>query len=458
MKITCAQLNYIIGDFEGNSEKIISAITDARKRGSNLVIFSELALCGYPPLDLLEHKYFIEKTQKYIKKIVPACRDIAVIVGAPSLNTKSRGKNPFNSAYFIHDGKVKCIVNKTLLPTYDIFDEYRYFEPNTEFGVIEYLGQKIALSICEDLWYEQPILTGFGKDKLYNVSPMENLAAFHPDLVINIAGSPFSYTQDAVKRDILTSNARKYHLPVIYVNQVGANTELIFDGGSSVIDNKGNIVAKLSLFREEIRDFDTSRIFKTGAAGKTIQPPDIIESIHDALILGISDYFGKMNFSRAARGLSEGIHSAVTMVLATKALGRENAWALLLPPKYSSVHSVNDAVTLAENLGIRYDVISIRGIVEQYDIALEPLFRGLESGQAEENIQARIRGNLLMALANKFGSILLNTSNKSEAAVGYGTLYGDMSGGLSVLGDVYKTDVYKLAGFINRQREIITVL
>ena len=457
MKITLAQLNYIVGDFEGNTAKIISAINDAKKRGSKLVVFSELALCGYPPLDLLEHKYFIEKTQKYIEEIIPVCTDIAAIVGAPSLNNKSRGKNLFNSAYFIHNGKTEIIVNKTLLPTYDIFDEYRYFEPNSEFGVIEYQGKKLVLTVCEDLWYEQPILTGFGKDKLYSVSPMEKLAALEPDLVINIAASPFSYTQDTIKREILTSNAKRYHLPVIYVNQIGANTELIFDGGSTVIDSQGKIVAKLSLFKEDIRDIDTSTVFKTGADKITVQSPDIIESIHDALILGISDYFHKMNFSRAVVGLSGGIDSAVTIVLAVKALGKENVRALLLPSKYSSDHSVNDAVRLAENLGIRHDTISIKGIVEQFDGALEPLFRGLESGLAEENIQARIRGNLLMAVSNKFGNILLNTSNKSEAAVGYGTLYGDMSGGLSVLGDVYKTDVYKLAKFINKKEEVIPV-
>ncbi len=455
MNITCAQLNYIIGDFEGNSEKIISAVNEARKRGSDLVVFSELALCGYPPLDLLEHKYFIEKSQKYIEKILPACRGIAAIVGAPVLNTKSRGKNLFNSACFIHDGRISHIVNKTLLPTYDIFDEYRYFEPNTEFSVIEYMGQKIALTICEDLWYEQPILTGFGKDKLYNISPMKNLASQNPDIIINIAASPFAYTQDTVKKEILTSNAKKYHLPVIYVNQVGAHTELIFDGGSAIIDSNGNTVAKLAQFKEDVRDINTGEIFKAGAKKKSAEQKDIIGSIHDALVLGISDYFSKMNFSSAVVGLSGGIDSAVTTVLAVRALGRENVRVLLLPSKYSSEHSVSDAVRLAENLGIRYDTISIKGIVEQFDIALEPLFREFEPGLAEENIQARIRGILLMALSNKFGCILLNTSNKSEAAVGYGTLYGDMSGGLSVLGDVYKTDVYRLAKYINRQEEVI---
>jgi NAD+ synthase (glutamine-hydrolysing) len=286
---------------------------------------------------------------------------------------------------------------------------------------------------------------------------MKNLASLGPDMIINIAASPFAYTHDTIKREILTSNAKKYHLPVIYVNQVGAHTELIFDGGSSVIDSSGNAVAKLALFSEEIRDIDTDRIFKSGKASSAVSTPDIIESIHDALILGIRDYFGKTHFSKAVIGLSGGIDSAVTAVLAVKALGKENVHVLLMPSAYSSDHSVSDAVTLAENLGIRYEIVSINGIADQFDAALDPLFKGLEPGLAEENIQARIRGTLLMAVANKFGSLLLNTSNKSEAAVGYGTLYGDMSGGLSVLGDVYKTDVYRLANFMNRKKEVIPV-
>ena len=233
MKITLAQLNYIVGDFEGNASKIIHTLKDAKKRNTDLVIFSELALCGYPPLDFLEHKYFIERNQQYIGKVVAETEGIAIILGAPRLNNHIKGKNLFNAAYFINDGKIEHIVNKTLLPTYDIFDEYRYFEPNTEFEIISFKNQKIALTICEDLWYQQPILTGFGKDKLYNVSPMKKLEAFHPDFIINIAASPFSYAQESIKTDILTSNARQYKLPLIYVNQIGANTELIFDGGST---------------------------------------------------------------------------------------------------------------------------------------------------------------------------------------------------------------------------------
>lgn len=454
MKITLAQLNYIIGDFEGNSDKIIHIIEEARQRGSDLVVFSELCLCGYPPLDLLEHEFFIENNNRYIQKIASASQQIAVIIGAPHINEFPQGKNLFNTAFFIEDGKIKHTVHKTLLPTYDIFDEYRYFEPNKFFEVIEFKNKKIALTICEDLWYEQPILTGFGKDKLYTVSPLEKLAELKPDFVINIAASPFAYSHVQVKKNILTSNASGYNLPVIYVNQIGANTELIFDGASMVINSKGEIIQRLAAFEEEVRDIDTAILGDRGDA-QLQEPADAIQNIHNALVLGIRDYFSKMNFSKAVLGLSGGIDSAVSVLLAVRALGKDNVSVLLLPSKFTSEHSNSDAIRLSENLGIKYDIVSIKEIVEKFDIALKPLFGDRPADLAEENIQARIRGNLLMAVSNKFGNILLNTSNKSEAAVGYGTLYGDMSGGLSVLGDVYKTDVYRLARFINREEEII---
>ncbi|MBN2610581.1 MAG: NAD+ synthase [Bacteroidales bacterium] len=455
MKITLAQLNYIIGDFEGNLKKIINVIHGARDRRSNLVVFSELAICGYPPLDLLEHKYFIERCHTFVNKVAEECKEIAVMLGAPDLNSHAKGKNLFNAAFFLHKGKTEQIIHKALLPTYDIFDEYRYFEPGTDFRVVDYMGSKIAVTVCEDLWYEQPILTGFGKDKLYSVSPLEKLCLQNPDFIINIAASPFSYTQETIKRNILSSNAQKYNLPLVYVNQVGANTELIFDGGSMVLNRKGEVVLKCESFKEDIRDIDIPGIFEANPMAETTSSEIIIENIHNALVSGISDYFRKMGFSRAVLGLSGGIDSAVTLVLAVEALGKENVRVLMLPSKYSSGHSVTDAVALAETLGVRYDILSIKDIVSQFDAVLKHMFEGLEPGLAEENIQARIRGNLLMAISNKFGNILLNTSNKSEAAVGYGTLYGDMSGGLSVLGDVYKTDVYRLARYINREREII---
>ena len=455
MKIALAQLNFTIGDFDNNTEKIISSINKAKKQKADLIIFSELSICGYPPLDLLEHKYFVKKCEDNIKKVASCCSDIAAILGAPVLNTNLQGKNLFNSALFINNRKIEQIINKTLLPTYDIFDEYRYFEPNTEYKIIEFRNCRLAITICEDLWYNQPILTGFGKSKLYTTSPMEKLKKHNPDVLINIAASPFSYTHEEIKRNILTDNAKKFRLPVFYLNQVGANTELIFDGGSMVITPGGSIAARLKSFEEDFRTYDLEKITDNTDINADYTRPAVIKNIHDALILGISDYFRKLDLKTAILGLSGGIDSAVTLVLATKALGRENLRVLLLPSKYSSEHSITDAVKLADNLGVKYDIINIDNIAGQFDISLRPIFYNLPQDITEENIQARIRGNLLMAVSNKFGNILLNTSNKSETAVGYGTLYGDLSGGLSVLGDVYKTDVYKLAGFINKEKEII---
>ncbi len=455
MKIALAQLNFTIGAFETNSERIIDAINQARTNSANLIVFSELSVCGYPPLDLLEHKNFIEKCKNAVDSIVPHTRDIAVILGVPTLNTKSTGKNLFNSALFIRDGKIEHEIHKALLPSYDIFDEYRYFQPSEKFHIVEFSGKRLAVTICEDLWYEQPLLTNFGKNKLYTTNPMEVLSSLGCDAIINIAASPFAYNHESIKNEILVDNARKYGIPVFYVNQVGAHTELIFDGASRVINSGGEIVKQIAAFKEEIAYFDLDEVI----GSKTIeQAPELfnrIGMIHDALILGISDYFSKMKFTRAVLGLSGGIDSAVTLVLATRALGTENVRVLLLPSQYSSDHSVADAVKLAENLKVQYDIISIHDIFTSYLKYLEPVFKNMPSDIAEENIQARIRGTLLMAISNKFGNLLLNTSNKSEVAVGYGTLYGDMNGGISVLGDVYKTDVYQLARFINSGKEII---
>ncbi len=455
MKIALAQLNFTIGDFDNNTEKIISSINEAKKRKADLVIFSELAICGYPPLDLLEHRYFIKKCDDHIKKVASRCQGIAAIIGAPVLNTSPKGKNLFNSAIFINDGAIGQIINKTLLPTYDIFDEYRYFEPNTEFRIIEFKNHRLAVTICEDLWYNQPILTGFGKSKLYTTSPMEKLSMFNPDILINIAASPFSYTNEEIKKEILTANSKGSKIPLFYLNQCGANTELIFDGGSMVLTPEGAIADKLKSFKEDFRIYELEEVIKSKGIVKDRGPGSAIGSIHDALVLGIRDYFRKLDFKSAVLGLSGGIDSAVTLVLAVEALGRENLRVLLLPSKYSSGHSVTDAVELANNLEVKYDIINIDNITVQFETSLRPVFYNLPADITEENIQARIRGNLLMAVSNKFGNILLNTSNKSETAVGYGTLYGDLSGGLSVLGDVYKTDVYRLAAFINKDKEVI---
>lgn len=451
MKVALAQLNYTIGDFHGNSEKIITHILKAKAEGADLVVFSELSVTGYYPHDLLEKKEFIQKAENTVEKIAENCVGIAAVIGAPRINENARGKQLFNSAFFLFDGKIQYIRNKTLLPTYDIFDEYRHFEPNREFEIVEYQGLKIALTICEDLWDELPTASEFGKDTLYQVSPMEELSKFNPDFVINISASPFSYNQEEWRKNVLVSKAKKYEVPIFYVNQVGAQTELIFDGGSVVIDKTGEIVKELKYFEEDFLLVDTENL-----GVKQLQPKfETIEKIHDALVLGIRDYFRKTGFRKATLGLSGGIDSALTLVLAVRALGTENVRVLLMPSKYSSHHSVEDARQLAENLGIQYDIVHIQEAVDAFERGLSPLFAGTNTDVTEENIQARARGIYLMAISNKFGHILLNTTNKSECAVGYGTLYGDMNGGLAVLGDVYKMDVFRLSDFINREKEII---
>jgi NAD+ synthase (glutamine-hydrolysing) len=453
MKIALAQLNYHVGNFQYNTEKIINAIHNAQNDMCDVIVFSELAVCGYPPLDLLEREEFIEQCIEQVHKIASECNTIMAIVGGPSINPESKGKKLFNSAYVLADGKIQSVHHKTLLPNYDVFDEYRYFEPNSEFSLVEYNGKKLAITICEDLWDEQPVANSFAKSELYKMSPMKELKQLNPDMVINIAASPFSYNQGQIRQQIITEKAAKNQIPFVYVNQMGANTELVFDGSSLVVNSQGKITQQLKPFEEDIHYCVLENIDEE----KTMIPAEQekFALIHDALVLGVKDYFSKMGFKKATLGLSGGIDSAVTVVIAAHALGAENVRVLLLPSKYSSDHSIKDAEDLAKNLGVQYDIVPIKDIVNTYDDTLASLFSGLAPDVTEENIQARIRGTLLMALSNKFGHILLNTSNKSEAAVGYGTLYGDMNGGLSVLGDVYKTDVFALARYINRNDEVI---
>jgi NAD+ synthase (glutamine-hydrolysing) len=457
MKIALSQINFHIANFEGNSNAIIRDIERSKAAGADLVVFSELSVCGYPPLDLLELKDFYDKCLETVKLIASHCSGIAAIVGAPSKNPNELGKNLYNSAFFLNDGKIQYVVNKSLLPTYDIFDEYRYFEPNTQFNVIEFKGYRIALTICEDLWDDQPTDNPFGKENLYTLSPMAELAKQNPHFIINIAASPFSYNKESIKKKIFIEKAVTYKLPLFYVNQVGAHTELIFDGGSMVIDSKGNICDELDIFKEDLRFYEVESIINNKEEQSEIPQQSEIEKIHNALVMGISDYFRKSGFSKATLGLSGGIDSAVTVVLAVEALGKENVRVLLLPSQFSSDHSITDAIALANKLNIQYEIVPIKHIYASIESSLEQIFQGTQPGVTEENIQARIRGVLLMAISNKFGHILLNTSNKSEAAVGYGTLYGDMNGGLSVLGDVYKTRVYELAWYINRNDEIIPI-
>jgi len=445
VKIALAQLNYHIGNFELNTKKIIETIGKAKAEGASLVVFSELAVCGYPPRDFLQYDYFISSCEQAIRQIAAACEGIAAIVGAPSKNPHPAGKNLFNTAFFLAGGQVKFMQHKTLLPNYDIFDEYRYFEPNRSFGIIEYENQRIALTICEDLWNISP-------DPLYVANPMEKLAGLNPDIVINIAASPFSYTQHEKRKEVLENNVTRYGIPIVYVNHVGAQTELIFDGGSMAMDRRGKIALQMPFFEEKVSYFDTEQ---AGQPEETAGSFTRTQLIFDALVMGIKDYFGKMGFSKAILGLSGGIDSALTLVLAAEALGKENVFAVLLPSQFSSEHSVADAIALAENLGCRYEIIPIAPAFHTVSELLKPVFEDRPFNVTEENIQARLRAVILMAISNKFGYILLNTSNKSEAAVGYGTLYGDMCGGLAVLGDVYKTQVYELANYVNRHKEII---
>jgi len=453
MKVVLAQLNYHIGNFDSNAEKMIQSIEKAKVEGADLVVFSELAVCGYPSYDFLERKEFIEKCNEAIDRIAQSCQGIAAIVGAPEINPEPLGKNLYNAAYVLNDGGIQQIVRKTLLPNYDVFDEYRYFEPNKQFSIANINGKKVAITICEDIWDDQPVANAFARDKLYTISPMDELAKQNPDFAVNIAASPFSYTQVDVRQNIVRNKAKNYQIPFIYVNQVGANTELIFDGNSMAVNSNGEIIQSTQLFEEDVIEVNINTIDKEESL--TVNKKETIGLIHDALVCGIRDYFDKMGFTKATLGLSGGIDSAVTVALAEKALGKENIRVLLLPSQYSSEHSIKDAVDLANNLKIEYNIVPIKEIFTTYNFIMGPLFEGKEEDVTEENMQARIRGTLLMALSNKFGHILLNTSNKSEAAVGYGTLYGDMNGGLSVLGDVYKTDVFKLARYINRYGEVI---
>ncbi len=460
MKIAIAQLNYIIADFKGNLEKMKMALGQAEKAGADLVVFSELAVCGYPPLDLLEQKDFVDRCHESILELAKVSGTTGIIVGGPAINPNEKGKNLYNAAFLLSDGKIQEVRFKTLLPTYDIFDEYRYFEPNRTFEIITFRGVRIALTICEDLWDDQPFDNAFARSRLYSTSPMDHLITQNPDLMINISASPFASNRLNARESVLRNVVKKYGIPLVYCNQVGAHTELIFDGSSMTIDRSGFVTDRFDPFTEDIRFYLSENLLNPGVAGakevqQNLSEEYRLEMIHKALVLGIKDYFIKTGFSRAILGLSGGMDSALTLVLACEALGKENVWPVLMPSRYSSEHSVTDSVELVNNLGIDFRKIPIESLMDSFLTQLEPEFKGMPQDITEENLQARIRGVLLMALANKYHLILLNTSNKSEAAVGYATLYGDMNGGLSVLGDVYKSDVYKLARYINRISETI---
>jgi NAD+ synthase (glutamine-hydrolysing) len=455
MKIAIAQLNYIVGDISGNKEKIKEKILHAAQNNVDLIVFSELAICGYPPLDLLEREAFIAASIDAIKHLaseIPS--EIGVILGGPELNKNKEGKLLYNSAYFLNDGSIKQVFRKSLLPTYDIFDEYRYFEPNREFNILNFRAKNIAVTVCEDLWDDQPIEHKFSRSRLYTRHPLEEMSKFKPDLVINIAASPFSAKRKEIKQQIFTQKALKHKLPIFMVNQVGANTELIFEGSSLMVSPSGRIFHELKEFKEDYFEAELDDVINSEKPAK-IDQSDRIDLIRQGLVMGIKDYFNKSGFTKATLGLSGGIDSAVTLALAVEALGAENMKVLLMPSQYSSDHSISDSEEMAKILNVDYNIVPIKEVFNLYREAMSPVFGDSPEDLTEENIQSRIRGTLLMALSNKKGHILLNTSNKSETAVGYGTLYGDMAGGLSVIGDVYKVDVYALARHLNRNAEII---
>lgn len=447
MKIALAQLNYHIGNFDGNLSVMKDAVLKAKTEKADLICFSELATCGYPPRDFLEFKDFIRQSMQVVNQLCELSNDIAIVVGAPTANPEIEGKDLYNSAFFLFDKKVQFIAKKALLPNYDIFDEYRYFEPNRSFDTFTFKGKKIALTICEDIW-------NLGnQNPLYTICPLDEMIAQKPDFILNLSASPFSYEHADSRLDVIRANVLKYKIPMFYVNCYGAQTDILFDGGSAVLSPNGNCHDEMPFFESCLRYYNLDEVYQ-GKISKE-QKKDTVELIYKALVLGIRDYFAKMGFTKAILGLSGGIDSALTCVLAVHALGKENVKVLLMPSEYSSNESVTDAEALAKNLDISYEIIPIKNVFNQYKSTLKEYFKDLPENVTEENLQARIRGMLLMAFSNKFSFILLNTTNKSEMAVGYGTLYGDLCGGLAVLADVYKTQVYQLSNYVNRNSEII---
>ncbi|MBI3017688.1 MAG: NAD+ synthase [Deltaproteobacteria bacterium] len=449
MKVALAQINPIIGAFDKNSEKILSFTQEAKKQGADLVVFPELSLVGYPPLDLLDKDHFVDNNLKALKNLLPHIRGIAILVGSVDKNTHKSGKKLFNSAALISNGKIISKHVKSLLPSYDVFDETRHFEPASSHHIqLTRLNRTpLAVSICEDIWNDKD----FWKRRLYTFNPLSVLSKHKSLCLINLSASPFSMGKHKLRMRMLESLSKKYKVPSIYVNQVGSNDELIFDGGSFALNSKGKIIAQCRDFGEDLAllDLDTQE-----GTRHEISNTDM-ESIFKALVLGIRDYVHKCGFSKVLLGLSGGIDSALTAALATEALGPENVIGVLMPSRYSSEGSLKDAHDLVNNLKIKSLTIPIHELFETYLKSLTPLFKNENSSLTEENLQARIRGNLLMSLSNQWGALVLTTGNKSELATGYCTLYGDMSGGLAVLSDVPKTLVYDLSRYINTLKNVI---
>jgi NAD+ synthase (glutamine-hydrolysing) len=451
MKITLAQLNPVVGDVRGNLAKVVATLT-REHQNSDLIVFTELFLVGYPPRDLLEKPALLRQVQEALDHLVELSArypDTGILVGAPQPTGRDTGKGLCNCAVLIHQGQVRLRQAKSLLPTYDVFDETRHFDPAGEVNVVPFKDEVLGISVCEDAWYDPELWFR----RLYPLDPIRVEAQQGATVLINISASPFQVGKEELRHRLLQPHARKYGVPLVYVNQVGGNDELIFDGRSLALDQAGEAIAVLPGFREAVVTVDLAQ---PGAPDR-YRPQEKIATVYAALVLGLKDYLGKCGFKQAVVGLSGGVDSAVTCCLAAAALGRENVLGVLMPSPYTSRDSIDDSLILAGNLGIKTRTIPITPIYESYREALAgPLGLG-EIEVTLENIQARIRGNILMAISNKEGHMVLSTGNKSELAVGYCTLYGDMSGGLGVLADVPKTMVYELAGYLNRGREIIPV-
>jgi NAD+ synthase (glutamine-hydrolysing) len=447
VKIALGQINPTIGDFSGNSRKIIESARQARALGAPMVLFPELAVCGYPPRDLLEKPAFVARSQQVVEEIARAVPEIAVICGFVSPAKVETGKTVMNSAALLRDGRVEFVQSKMLLPTYDVFDELRYFAPAPSQKLFPFCGRQLAVTICEDAWNDKH----FWHRRLYSIDPVDDLLRSGANLVLNISASPFHLKKRELRREMLETVARDNKVPVVFVNQVGGNDSLIFDGSSLVIAPDGRTVARAKSFEEDLVIFDSETL--QGDLHEQVAGEEA--SAYAALVLGTRDYVRKCGFRRAVIGLSGGIDSALTAAIAVDALGAENVTGIAMPSQYSSQHSIQDAKELAANLGIRFEVVAIGEIFDLYRKALAPIFAGRPEDVTEENIQSRIRGNMLMAFSNKFGELVLTTGNKSELGVGYCTLYGDMVGGLGVISDVPKTLVYRLSHYVNRLKPII---
>ncbi len=446
MKIALAQINPTVGDFPGNAARILEFAHEAKKRGAQLAVFSELCLCGYLPQDLLERPAFIERNRTELAclaKKVP----LPTLVGYAGQAQEPTGKPVANCAALVANGRVLFEQRKMLLPTYDVFDESRYFQPAKSQHVFPLCGEQLGITICEDVWNDK----NFWAKCLYDRDPVAELVDQGTTVLLNISASPYTIDKRALRLDMLKALARRHHRPVVYVNQVGGNDSLLFDGSSIAVTAEGRLAAQARAFEEDLVLFDTV----TGTGEIRAQPTDELQYAHLGLLCGTRDYVRKCGFREVVVGLSGGIDSAVVACIATGAVGQQNVLGVSMPGPYSSPGSLRDAQELAQNLGIQFLVLPINGVFRSYCEALQPAFEGRAEDVTEENLQARIRGNFLMALSNKFGSLVLSTGNKSEMAVGYCTLYGDMAGGLAVISDVPKTMVYELARLINHEREVI---